>query len=573
MSGQMLHPLVRAGDLAAVVRLCVESDDPAALVNEPDYRGVTPLACALRARRIRPGVVGVLLEMGAEPNVRLSEEEGEQTPLAISLYRGSLEAAELLLDYGADLKLGYERSGSAFLTACKCQSSERLLEVIELLAEHGADPSVTEDGHAAIHILATHGRFDVVLRLLELGADDTELKWSPLHWAAAFGSAEDVQSAVDQGGDLHALDSLGSTPVLVAIARGDLQVVRLLADRMRGPSPRHRFERAMETACTAGRAELIPYLAGEGVSVERKGFFGFSPLTIAIQYGHTSCVRALVACGARLDRESFSFSLLRDAGDERTARMLIRSGLPSHDTSTELRQMMIGASDYTYRDLAYVPSEEYQRARHRRFGESNPEEFHEPFWEMMIRTGCTAYSARKHFNDLTKFSSGNSNPVWCAHRFGQSITFLPDGRIVQIGGEHEDSYDPDFCIYNDVFVHEPDGQIRIFGYPRDVFPPTDFHSATLAGKNIYVIGRLGYKSDRNTKGTPVFRLDTETFQMESLTTTGDAPHQIHGHWARLLPDGKIRIWKGRVTASFDRLVQNKSAYVLDLETRHWTRLT
>jgi hypothetical protein len=37
-------------------------------------------------------------------------------------------------------------------------------------------------------------------------------------------------------------------------------------------------------------------------------------------------------------------------------------------------------------------------------------------------------------------------------RFGQSLTFLPDGRAVQIGGEHVDFYYPVFCIYNDVLT-------------------------------------------------------------------------------------------------------------------------
>ena len=45
-------------------------------------------------------------------------------------------------------------------------------------------------------------------------------------------------------------------------------------------------------------------------------------------------------------------------------------------------------------------------------------------------------------------------PVWCFSRFGTSLTELPDGRFVQIGGEHEDFYDPDFCIYNDVTVQK-----------------------------------------------------------------------------------------------------------------------
>ena len=38
---------------------------------------------------------------------------------------------------------------------------------------------------------------------------------------------------------------------------------------------------------------------------------------------------------------------------------------------------------------------------------------------------------------------------------GRSTVWLPDGRVVLIAGEHEDSYDPDFCIYNDVVVIQP----------------------------------------------------------------------------------------------------------------------
>lgn len=80
---------------------------------------------------------------------------------------------------------------------------------------------------------------------------------------------------------------------------------------------------------------------------------------------------------------------------------------------------------------------------------------------------------------------------------------MPDGRAVHIGGEHEDYYDPDFFIYNDVTVVGPDGSIKIRGYSRGVFPPTDFHSATLAGDAILIIGRLGYPDQRVAGRTPV----------------------------------------------------------------------
>ena len=78
---------------------------------------------------------------------------------------------------------------------------------------------------------------------------------------------------------------------------------------------------------------------------------------------------------------------------------------------------------------------------------------------------------RKRFDPAAGYPAA---PGWCADRFGQSLTLLPDGRAVQVGGEHEDHYDPDFCIYNDVFVHGPDGDLAIYGYPADVFPPSDF---------------------------------------------------------------------------------------------------
>jgi hypothetical protein len=37
-----------------------------------------------------------------------------------------------------------------------------------------------------------------------------------------------------------------------------------------------------------------------------------------------------------------------------------------------------------------------------------------------------------------KIRSPTDGAVWCAQRFGQSLSFLPDGRVIQIAGEHED---------------------------------------------------------------------------------------------------------------------------------------
>jgi hypothetical protein len=180
----------------------------------------------------------------------------------------------------------------------------------------------------------------------------------------------------------------------------------------------------------------------------------------------------------------------------------------------------------------------------------------------------------KKFGDKARFTE--RQPVWSAARFGQSLTVLPDGRIIQIGGEHEDGYDPDFCIYNDVFVHSPDGEIRIFTYPREQFPPTDFHTATLIGNQIYVIGRLGYEQDLRPGFTPVYRLDTETFRIERVETTGESPGYVCRHQAKMVGSGLIEVSGGEVGSLVEgrmSLLENKCLNVLDVNTGIWKLIT
>jgi hypothetical protein len=244
-----------------------------------------------------------------------------------------------------------------------------------------------------------------------------------------------------------------------------------------------------------------------------------------------------------------------------------------------------------------------------------------PFWKYMIAKGDWAYNARRMLSILS-IRDLQAGPVWCFDRFGISTTWLPDGRIILIGGEHEDFYDPDFYIYSDVIVIRPaaepemvdawvtvdlkpeeytygprgDGttytikqksvevqkrvsppkpeEITIYGYPRSVFPPTDFHVAvhvgaeegSLGGGCIYVIGGVGYRGKEcvHKDGTNVYRLDLESFKMERVATTGQAPpHDVDSV-------------KKRKAHLRDREIVTEEMYgekyLLDLNTMAWRRL-
>ena len=80
----------------------------------------------------------------------------------------------------------------------------------------------------------------------------------------------------------------------------------------------------------------------------------------------------------------------------------------------------------------------------------------------MVKSGESAYRARKLFDHNY---STSEHPVWCYERFGKTINALGDGKFIEIAGEHEDYYMDDFCIYNDVFVHNGDGKFEIYIYP------------------------------------------------------------------------------------------------------------
>jgi hypothetical protein len=186
----------------------------------------------------------------------------------------------------------------------------------------------------------------------------------------------------------------------------------------------------------------------------------------------------------------------------------------------------------------------------------------------------SAYGATQLFGGPSALDAG---PGWCFERFGQTTTVLDDGRQILIAGEHEDHYDPDFFIYNDVVVIAPGGEIAIYGYPKEVFPPTDFHSATLLPGRIVLIGSLGYQEERvNKTETQVLQLTLDNFEIHTTDPSGPSPGWIHGHTAFLSDDGQsIVISGGKIDPGCAGRSYKESLddWALDIRSWRWRRRT
>jgi ankyrin repeat protein len=501
----------------------------------------------------------------------------ERSPLRQALAKGDPAEVRRLLDAGADVRYRTADGYDALMDAVHgrlVSRDERLLELLSLLVERGAPlGGETKYRESGLRALSHWGRFDAVRVLLDAGADEGQLAWTPLLRAVALGSLADVRTAIDADDYLENTDWWHRTAFLIALRTGDRQKAELLLARGANEHARGNYDApATFEAIDGDHADLLRWLLSRGHELEATDEGGNTALLHAVENGSEDCVDVLVSAGADLGRGTFE-SALANARTRRIALRLLDAGADPADLSRDGRRAILGfGGDSEESDPARIDATEddYRRAWRPRFGAANAERVREPFWEAMIRAGVNAYAARKRFGDLPVSVA----PVWCADRFGQSLTFLPDGRIVEIAGEHEDAYDPDFCIYNDVFVHGPDGSIAIYGYPADVFPPTDFHTATLVGDAIYVVGSLGYPGARVFGETQVFRLDVATFGMERLATTGDGPGWLSRHRARLGADGAIVVSGGKVSRMVggkEKYEENTGTFALDLATLRWRR--
>jgi len=400
------------------------------------------------------------------------------------------------------------------------------------------------------------------------------------------GDLESLRAALQNRPNVNAPGRLGRTALMVAIDAKNVEKAKLLIDSGADVELSDDFNNtALRHAVDADFEEGVRYLISLGVDRGHNPKYPLKKINYDFAFGAGKMPDQLKDVMSEAEwKESIETSreTLREmqptvepaisaVQSVAILKLFLKAGDDLGLASTEMKRTYIGLGTSLEFRATHA---DYETQKAPRFGTRNPELMNLVFWQDMIRTGGNAYSARTHFNDEDAFSERRA--VWCYDRFGSSLTELGDGRFVQIGGEHEDHYDPDFYIYNDVVVHSGDGDFQIYGYPREVFPPTDFHTATLCRDGIYIIGCLGYPDDRREGFMPVYRLTLNSWEIKAVKTTGQMPGWIHKHRAHFDRERNvIRVEGGQMQATSENgepdLVDSDGQFELDLSQMAWRR--
>ena len=211
-----------------------------------------------------------LLAMGADPN---ELDARGFLPLCLAAGHGGVEALSLLLSKGAILDGRDRESKMALHWACVGNAP-----CVEFLLEKGAklDARCAPGRAAPIHV--------AIMESMDCSVTN-----------------KIVGMLLEFGAEMEGLDSKGSTPLLMAAARGLGQVVSELLDF--GADIEAKNERTGETslmlAASVGSAESVGKLLADGARVDPLDKDGWSALRHAAKAGSVKCCEFLMGAGAQ----------------------------------------------------------------------------------------------------------------------------------------------------------------------------------------------------------------------------------------------------------------------------------
>jgi ankyrin repeat protein len=353
-SADALQQAVRDGNLAEVQRLVKGGEN----VNSLDYAGNAPLLDAAFSGHLE--IARFLIASGADPSVR--NAQSGVTALIYAVLSSRPAMVQLLLAAGAHVD-DKSRDGESLLHLAATKNN---LPVLLLLLDAHADMEMLDaDGRTPLDSAILHNQTGSASLLIKRGADVIHVRTvdgrGPLHEACIKGLAALLEPLIAAGADAVQRDRSGQTPLDLALAyknenvvaallqptdgsgesvgavardamenatlRGQTEIARLLIEAgfdINQPTASH--SSYLNDAALKGQAKVAQLLLDHGASLESHNAEGGSPLHDAALGGSTDVMSLLLDRGAQIDardRESGATPLMLAASMGRVSGLTL----------------------------------------------------------------------------------------------------------------------------------------------------------------------------------------------------------------------------------------------------------
>ncbi|KAF3910368.1 Ankyrin-1 [Dactylellina cionopaga] len=232
-----------------------------------------------------------------------------RTPFWIAASAGSVEVAELLLKYGAELYAANNRGRNAMHAAALFGHPQMILYLVS------AGFSVNDcdkKRYQPLQLAVQQNKYDAAKTLLEVGANVNAKNidgWSSLEEAAFVGDNVDmVRLLLDHGANINSYDKHGVSVLNRAIVAGNSGIARELIDRGADVTRKNLHRQSGLHECARyGRPRILGWLIDAGMSSEidsADSTIGMTPLYLAVDQGRPLLVKALIKHGADVNKKT-----------------------------------------------------------------------------------------------------------------------------------------------------------------------------------------------------------------------------------------------------------------------------
>jgi ankyrin repeat protein len=315
----LLKEAVLNRDVESVRLLLLFGADP----NRIDVQGLTPLLSATQTSFIE--AAKLLIKYGADADLSAGPE-GE-SPLALAVEENRMDFVQLYLTYGGDATSVMSSGCTAFIKAINKRTPRQL---IELMLSYGVDPNAKDgEGKTALFEAIQSRRMDLLNILLEAKADPNLP--GPKHplWPSTY-QPKALQALLNHGADYKKCPGL----MELATSVNNMESLQILLKA--GVDPNAKKDGVYTPLCSAirdNRAEIVSVLLANGAD----------PNVPASEYPTFKCVThnrvhflpQLVAAGADLHTPKGIIEKAVEHNNKEALRYLLEKNVSPNDRSPE----------------------------------------------------------------------------------------------------------------------------------------------------------------------------------------------------------------------------------------------